>query len=328
MPLFGAGWTAGHVVVPHCAELSVDVVKNPEFCRSRVRPDHTFRLRLWREKLRWDGLPDDQSSKLVSCHLGKKIKVAHLLLKIFIGTVKPEALSCAPVNAQRSTDGIAVPAGLQRIVLGKDLDSFPPPASLNRDTQLQGKAANVDPAVTRWERLRQEYPEMSAPMAFLKSRLHPVLPEVEAELQEIRERILVVRVDGHPLRALGGGVDRVKADGDFAFEVAADCVGCQAQPLPGFLVLEPVVVMPSAFRVRSVGLEGVGPPIHEETEVIRHHPGGGFETKIPHSLLPEVRWTGPLLYVGGETMRVLCHMDRLVVLTNQILTALCGGDAH
>jgi len=234
-----------------------------------------------------------------------------LLLKIFIGTVKPEALSCAPVNAQRSTHGIAVPAGLQRIVLGEDLDSFPPPASLDRDTQPQGKTANVDPAVPRWERLREEYPEMPAPMAILKSRLHPILPEVEAELEEIRKRILIVRVDGHPLRALGGGVDRVEADGDFALEVAADCVRCQAEPLAGFLVLGTIVIMPGTFRVRPVGLEGVGPPVDEEAKVIRHHTGGRFETKLPHSLLPEVRWTAPLLHVGGEMIRVLCHMDRI-----------------
>ena len=186
-----------------------------------------------------------------------------MVLKIFIGAVKPEALSCAPVNAQRPTDGIAVPAGLQRIVLGKDLDSFPPPASLDRDTQPQGKTANVDPAVPRWERLRQEHPEISAPMTLLKSRLHSILPEVEAELEEIRERILIVRVDGHPLRALGGGVDGVEANGNFAFEVAADCVQRQAEPLAGFLVLGAVVVMPAACRVRPVGLQGISPTIDE-----------------------------------------------------------------
>jgi len=93
-------------------------------------------------------------------------------------------------------------------------------------------------------------------MAFLKSRLHPVLLEVEAELEEVRERIFIVRVDSHPLRALGGGVDGVETDGDFTFEVAADCVQRQAETLAGFLVLGPVVVMPATFRVRSAGLEG------------------------------------------------------------------------
>jgi hypothetical protein len=57
--------------------------------------------------------------------LGEGVEVTHLGLDTLRGAVKPEALGCAPVNAQRSTDGIAVPAGLQRIVLGEDLDSFP-----------------------------------------------------------------------------------------------------------------------------------------------------------------------------------------------------------
>ena len=199
VPLFRAGWAASHIVVPHCAEFGVDVIEDAEFWTTHVSPDLRFSLRLWWSELRWDSLPRNQSGKLVTCHLGKRIQVTHLLLKIFSGTVKPEALSCAPVNTQRPTDGIAVPAGLQRIVLGEDLDSFPPSPSLDRDTQPQGKPANVDPAVPRGERLRQEEPEMSAPMAFLKCRLHPILPEVEAELEEIRESILIVRVNGHPL---------------------------------------------------------------------------------------------------------------------------------
>jgi hypothetical protein len=93
---------------------------------------------------------------------------------------------------------------------------------------------------------------MSAPMAFLKSRLHSILPEVKPELEKIRQGILVVRVDGHPLRALGGRVDGVEANGDFAFEVATDCVQCGAQPLAGLLVLGTVVIMPGTFRVGSV----------------------------------------------------------------------------
>jgi len=88
---------------------------------------------LW-EELRWDGLPGNQSGKLLTCHLRKRVEVAHLRPDILIGTVKPEALSCASVNAQRSTNGIAVPAGLQRIMLGEDLDSFPLFAFLDRDT--------------------------------------------------------------------------------------------------------------------------------------------------------------------------------------------------
>jgi hypothetical protein len=85
--------------------------------------------------------------------------MAHLLLKVFTDTVKPEALTCSPVNAQWSTDGIAVPAGFQRVVLGEDLDSFPP-APLDRNTQPQGKATNVYAAIPCWEWLRHEHPEI------------------------------------------------------------------------------------------------------------------------------------------------------------------------
>jgi hypothetical protein len=152
---------------------------------------------------------------------------------------------------------------------------------------------------------------MSTAMTVLKSRLHPILPEVEAELEEIRKRIPIVRVDGHPLRALGGGVDGVEADGDFPFEVAADSAQRQAEPLAGFLVLGAVVVMPPTSWVGSVGLEGVSTPVYEEVEVVCYNSGGHFETKLPHSLLPEVRWTARLLNVGGETMRTFFQMDRL-----------------
>jgi hypothetical protein len=153
-------------------------------------------------------------------------------------------------------------------------------------------------------------------MAVLKGQLHTALLEVEAELEEIRERIFTIRVDGYPLRALGVGVDRVKADGDSAFDVATDCVERQARPLAGFLVLWTVGVMPGAFWAGSVGLEGISAAVDEEVKVIRHHAGGRFEAKIRHSLLPEVRWTTTLLHVGDETMRVFCHMDRRVVVAN------------
>jgi hypothetical protein len=101
-----------------------------------MSPHLRFSLRLWWSELRWDGLPGNQSGKLVTGHLRKRVEVADLRPDILIGAVKPEALSCASVNAQRSTNGIAVPAGLQFIMLGEDLDPFSLPASLDGDTQL------------------------------------------------------------------------------------------------------------------------------------------------------------------------------------------------
>ena len=130
MPVFRTGWASGNVIVAHCVELSADVGEDPEFWSTRVSTDDGFSLRLWQQELGWNGLPGNQSGKLVTGHLGKRIQVTHLALNIFPSTVKPEALSCAPVNAQRPTDGIAVPAGLQLIVLGEDLNAFPLFASL------------------------------------------------------------------------------------------------------------------------------------------------------------------------------------------------------
>ena len=60
----------------------------------------------------------------------------------------------------------------------------------------------------------------------------------------------------------------------------------------------------------------------EEVEVVSNYAGRCLKTKLPHSLIPEDRWMAPLLHVGGETTRVLCHLGRLVVVTNQILTTL------
>ena len=60
--------------------------------------------------------------------------------------------------------------------------------------------------------------------------------------------------------------DGVEADGDFTFEVAADCVQPQAQPLASFLVLGTIVVMPGSLRVGSVRVEGLSTPVHKEVE--------------------------------------------------------------
>jgi hypothetical protein len=115
---------------------------------------------------------------------------------------------------------------------------------------------------------------------------------------------------------LGGRVDGVKAEGDVAFEVTPDCVQRKAEPLASLLVLGPVVVMSGISRAGSVGLERVGTAVHEEMEVIRHHVGGRFETKITHSHLPEGRRMGSVLHVRGEIIRAFCNVDRLVAVMN------------
>ena len=80
--------------------------------------------------------------------------------------------------------------------------------------------------------------------------------------------------------------------------------------------------MLAAFRVRPVRLEGVRPPVHKEAEVVRHHTGWRFETKLPHSLLPEVRWKAPLLHVGGEMMKVLGKLGSLAIASSTLSSLL------
>jgi hypothetical protein len=153
----------------------------------------------------------------------------------------------------------------------------------------------------------------------LKRRIYTILLETGAKPYEIRDRILVISVDGDPLAPLRGGVDGVKADGDFAFQVAADGVWRQAESLAGFLIGGTVVIMAATFWVRPVGLEGIGPPVDEEVEVGCHNSGGHFETKLPHSLLPEVWWTTLLFHVGGEMMRLLSRRALVLLLRHTFL---------
>jgi len=126
------------------------VIEDLEFWPTSRSPNHRFSPRLWWQELKWDGLPGNQSGKLVTGHFGKRIQVAHLRLDILTDTVKPETLTGTPVNTQRPADGIAVPAGLQGILLGEDFNPFLP-ARFDRDTQPKGKTAHVDAAIPRRE---------------------------------------------------------------------------------------------------------------------------------------------------------------------------------
>jgi hypothetical protein len=74
-----------------------------------------------------------QSGQMFIRQLGKGVEVTHLGLDILRSTIEPESPTSAPVKAQRSTYGIAIPARLQVALLREDLDSFPLPALLDRN---------------------------------------------------------------------------------------------------------------------------------------------------------------------------------------------------
>src|SRR5207302_4166960 len=126
-------------------------------------------------------------------------------------------------------------------------------------------------------------------------------------------RALVIGIDSDPLASLRRRIDGIEPDRDFALNVASESVRRQTEALAGFLVGGPVVVIPAAFRVRALGLEGVGPPVDEEAEVVRHHASGRFETVLPHALLRKVGWL-PLFHRGcGKTKKIFRQMARLSV---------------
>jgi len=131
MSILGAGWAAGHFVVSNRAKAGADVVKDSE-CTG-VSCYVQLRLGFGWRKLRWDCLPGDQPGELLTCHLRKRIEVRHLRAKLLVSITKPEAFARTSVNAQRSTNGVAVPARLQCLVFGEDLDPFPLPAVLDRN---------------------------------------------------------------------------------------------------------------------------------------------------------------------------------------------------
>src|ERR1017187_6188634 len=142
--LGGAGWALGHMVPANLAELRSDVIQDPEFRPSRAPLKLRFNLGFCRRKLRWNRFSGNQPGKLFTCHLGKTIEVAHLLLEVVISAVEPEAFCGTPVNTQRTADGIPVFTGLQLVVLREDLDPFPQPTSLDRHPQPQGKVVHVN----------------------------------------------------------------------------------------------------------------------------------------------------------------------------------------
>jgi hypothetical protein len=128
---FGAGWTPRHIVVSNRAKAGADVVKDSE--SSGVSGYVQLRLGFGWRKLMWHCLSCHQSGQTFTRQLEEGVEVTHLGLDILCGALKPKALMCATVNPQGSTDRIAVPAGLQHIVLGEDLDPFPLPAVLDRN---------------------------------------------------------------------------------------------------------------------------------------------------------------------------------------------------
>ena len=119
----------------------------------------------------WGGIafPAIKPSKLFTCDFGNRVEITHLRFDVLFSATKPEALTCATVNAQRSSDGISVPARLQEILLGKDLDAFPLLAVFDRNAEPHGQIADINPEVIGWQWFSSEDPEVPTTTAVLEA---------------------------------------------------------------------------------------------------------------------------------------------------------------
>src|SRR5713226_5860155 len=95
--------------------------------------------------------------------------------------------------------------------------------------------------------------------------------QLTSHLDEVFERRLVVGVNGHPFAPLRDRVDGVYADRDLPGQVPPYCSGGEFRWLSTILRFRPVVVVAAAIRVRPHGLNGIGPPVHEQLAELPGH---------------------------------------------------------
>ena len=88
---------------------------------------------------------------------------------------------------------------------------------------------------------------------------------------EIFESRLVIGINGHPLAPLRGRVDGVEADRNLPGQMPPYCFAGEFGRLSAVLRFRPVIVVAAAQRVRPEGLNGVGPPVHEQPAELPGH---------------------------------------------------------
>jgi hypothetical protein len=119
-------------------------------------------------------------------------------------------------------------------------------------------------------RSREKHPQVAATAALLERSMHVVPAKVIVQLQQVFERVLIVRVNCHPLRTLGRGVDGIEGNRHMTFKMPFQGLVSQAQRLAGAFGRGPVVVIAAGFRVRTHRLKGIGPSTHKHPEIITH----------------------------------------------------------
>src|SRR5258708_23241645 len=127
---------------------------------------------------------------------------------------------------------------------------------------------------------------MPTPLAHLQGGLYLVLVEEVLELEKVFHRPGIIGINRDPLRALCRGINRVQADGEFAFQVTPDCGRGEAQLLAFPLCLRPKVIMAPALWTGSQGLKGISSAVYEKTTVVPHDMGARLNCGLHGSSFP------------------------------------------
>src|SRR6266446_1468790 len=127
---------------------------------------------------------------------------------------------------------------------------------------------------------------MPTALAHLQGGLHLVLVEEVLQLEQVFHRSGIIGINRDPLRPLCWGVNRVQPDGEFAFQVTADC-GCGQTQLIAFpLCLRSKIVMAPALRTGSEGLKRIGSAVYEKTTVVPYDLGTRLNCGLHVSSFP------------------------------------------
>lgn len=143
--------------------------------------------------------------------------------KLVVCPVKPVPLTRSPMDTERSSDGVAKFVRPELILPRKNFDSFRQPgAAFDRNLQAKGEIVDVYPALLCQHWLLGKDPKVTAAPGLLERRFNAILAKFPLQFEQIFESILVVGVDGDPLRPLCLRVQCINANRDSSAEVFPD----------------------------------------------------------------------------------------------------------
>src|SRR5204863_329732 len=153
------------------------------------------------------------------CHSPETRKICELVREGIIRVVEPEspapAFVCPSMDTKRRSDCVSKFTGTDLVLTGKDLDSFGQPGTLDRESEPESCVVDVNTAISGEGRLLEEDPEVAATVRFFEGGFYAILRQFILKLQQVLDRVLVIRIDSNPPRPLRLRIDRIQAHGQF-----------------------------------------------------------------------------------------------------------------